>query len=452
MKNNVAIIGAGVGGLTLGALLTKQKISTEIYEKYGKVGGRTASIFYKGHLLDNGFHIMPFYTQSAIYKILKRIGIESHLKLEKVDDIAFFSGDKFHLYPKGILDLLKLSMVPFKSRLSLLKILIPLAFSSMEKTESWDDTSLLDITKNLDEKTNAFFEAVCMLAFADSAKNISLGEFTRTIIRANPFKGGTSEFAYPAEGGYDKISKILKDYIEINKNKVFLKNSIKRIIVQDGRVTGLIDQHGNFHKHDCVVISYPAYHAINQLFDKKVFDQKFIQKVNTLNDTTAVIEVHFALSKKLDKRHVVFPVGKHYTAKGIFFISNMTPKVSPRGEHLIIAGTPVPPDHVKNVQKIKETVEKMKNEINHIYPDFEKSLLWERPMAWSLVESVVKKPGKVWKSKMPHQVKGVDGLFFIGDSTVSYGIGTDSAAHSSLLCYPKIMEYLQKQKFVISTV
>ncbi|MBA4453654.1 MAG: protoporphyrinogen oxidase, partial [Nitrosopumilaceae archaeon] len=132
--------------------------------------------------------------------------------------------------------------------------------------------------------------------------------------------------------------------------------------------------------------------------------------------------------------------------------SNMTPKVSPRGEHLIIAGTPVPPDHVKNVQKIKETVEKMKNEINHIYPDFEKSLLWERPMAWSLVESVVKKPGKVWKSKMPHQVKGVDGLFFIGDSTVSYGIGTDSAAHSSLLCYPKIMEYLQKQKFVISTV
>jgi hypothetical protein len=64
-------------------------------------------------------------------------------------------------------------------------------------------------------------------------------------------------------------------------------------------------------------------------------------------------------------------------------------------------------------------------------------------MAWKLVESVVKEPGKVWKSKMPHQIPGIDGLFFVGDSTVSYGIGTDSAAHSSILCHPKIESYLK---------
>jgi hypothetical protein len=63
-------------------------------------------------------------------------------------------------------------------------------------------------------------------------------------------------------------------------------------------------------------------------------------------------------------------------------------------------------------------------------------------MAWKLVESVVKEPGMVWKSKMPHQIPGVNGLFFVGDSTVSYGIGTDSAAHSSILCYPKIIKYV----------
>ena len=93
----------------------------------------------------------------------------------------------------------------------------------------------------------------------------------------------------------------------------------------------------------------------------------------------------------------------------------------------------------------------MKNEINHIYPQFYSSLLWERPMAWNLVESVVKKPGKVWKSKMPHQISGIEGLFFVGDSTVSYGIGTDSAAHSSILCLPKILEFLRQKKTVIST-
>ncbi|MFB5648811.1 MAG: FAD-dependent oxidoreductase, partial [Candidatus Nitrosomaritimum aestuariumsis] len=201
-----------------------------------------------------------------------------------------------------------------------------------------------------------------------------------------------------------------------------------------------------------VVISYPAYHAINQLFDKDVFDEKFVNKINKLNETTAVVEVHFALSKKLDNRQVVFPVGDKYVSKGIFFISNMTPNVSPKGEHLIISGTPVPPNYVKDPSKIREIVDQMKNEINDIYPEFQQSLLWERPMAWSLVESVVKKPGMVWKSKMPHSVKDVSGLFFVGDSTVSYGIGTDSAAHSSILCLPKILEYLKTSKPTMASI
>jgi hypothetical protein len=43
---------------------------------------------------------------------------------------------------------------------------------------------------------------------------------------------------------------------------------------------------------------------------------------------------------------------------------------------------------------------------------------------------------------MPHEINEVKGLYFVGDSTISYGIGTDSASHSSILCHPKIMRYL----------
>ncbi|MGA7370898.1 MAG: hypothetical protein WBX01_17385 [Nitrososphaeraceae archaeon] len=45
-------------------------------------------------------------------------------------------------------------------------------------------------------------------------------------------------------------------------------------------------------------------------------------------------------------------------------------------------------------------------------------------------------------SRSKDQVKG---LFFVGDSTVNYSIGTDSAAHSVLLCYPKIQSYLSSR-------
>lgn len=344
-------------------------------------------------------------------------------------------------------DLLNLSLIPFKSRIHLLKILLPMAFTSIKKTEFWHDKPLTDVIQKLDPETKAFFESVCMLAFADTADHISLGEFARTIIRANPFRGGTSEFAYPTDGGYDSITQVLANYMIQKQCQIDLNVSVKKIVLKNSKVVGIMIQtpagKEEFITSNCVIVSYPAYVAVNQLFDDGVIDQKFLAKVNLLNKKTSVVEVHFALNSKIDTRHVVFPVGANHTTKGIFFISNITPAVSPPGEHLIIAGTPVLPSVTDDPEKIKEIVEAMKIEISSIYPQFDSALIWERPMVWKLVESVAKEPGLVWQSKMPHKIPGIKGLFFVGDSTVSYGIGTDSAAHSSILCLPKIESFLK---------
>tara|TARA_B100001750_G_scaffold236478_1_gene240432 strand:+ start:3557 stop:4906 length:1350 start_codon:yes stop_codon:yes gene_type:complete len=441
-NHQAVIIGAGVGGLSISTLLVNDGYKIQIFEKSSKLGGRTASTEFKNHILDNGFHIMPFYKKSAIYDIFKSANIISKLKLAIVDDIAFYNGN-FHRYPKGIGDILKMSLIPLKSRFSLLKILLPMAFTNMEKTEELDLTPLTEVTKKLDSHSKNFFDAVCMLAFADTTDHISLGEFARTIIRANPFKGGTSEFAYPDMGGYDRISQVMGEFIEESGSIVNVNTSIKKVLVKDSVVTGVLLSDDKIIESNCVIISYPAYHAINQLFDQGVFDEEFIQHINRLNKTTSVVEVHFALSKQIDTRQVVFPVGDNYTSKGIFFISNITPSVSPKGEHLIIVGTPVKPDETDNRERINEIVLNMKKELSRIYPDFNDSLLWERPMAWKLVESVVKEPGLVWKNKMPHSVPDVKGLFFVGDSTISYGIGTDSAAHSAILAHPEIVKFIK---------
>jgi protoporphyrinogen oxidase len=319
-----------------------------------------------------------------------------------------------------------------------------MAFTNIEKTERLDQTSLTEVTKKLDRSSKSFFDAICMLAFADTPEHISLGEFVRTIIRANPFRGGTSEFAYPDLGGYDKIAKLFAEYSLEKGSEINLSTQVKKIEIKDGQVEGIILTDGRLVSSKCVIISFPSYLAVNQLFDEGVFEHDFVKYVNRLNKTTSVVEVHFALSQKIDSRQIIFPVGKNYVCKGIFFISNITPSVSPAGEHLMIVGTPVQTSETKNPQRIKEIVSKMKEELVSIYPNFEHVLLWDRAQEWSLVESVVKEPGLVWKNKMQHQVPNVRGLFFVGDSTVSYGIGTDSAAHSSILCHPKIMSYLKQ--------
>lgn len=433
----VIVVGAGISGLSTAALLASEGVPVQVFEKSQKVGGRTASTRFRNHILDNGFHIMPFYKTSAVYQVLRRVGIAPRLELALVDDIAFLKEGKFFRYPRGIADMLRLSIMPLPSRVRLLRVLLPMAFSSMDRAEGCDGRSLAEVTGRLDHGARSFFEAVCMLAFADVPERVSLGEFMRTMIRANPFRGGTSEFAYPGEGGYDRISEILAGYVRESGSEVRLGSPVRRIVVEGGRARGVVDGGGEFFGADAVVVSYPAYIAVRQLFDGGVFDEGFLRDVERLNKTTSVVETHFCTSERMDTRQVVFPVGDH-TAKGIFFISNITPRVSPRGEHLLMAGTPVPPEHAESPERIREISRQMRREISEIYPNFERSLLWERPMAWRLVEAVVKEPGLVWKQKMPHQVDGVGGLYFVGDSTVGYGIGTDSAAHSSILCHPKI--------------
>ena len=100
-----------------------------------------------------------------------------------------------------------------------------------------------------------------------------------------------------------------------NGVEIDLNFSIKKIVVENGKVKGIITKDDEFVASNCVVVSYPAYLAVNQLFDKEVFEKSFVDKVNRLNKTTSVVEVHFCLSKQIDKRQVVFPVGKDIAAR-----------------------------------------------------------------------------------------------------------------------------------------
>ena len=73
VDEDIIIVGAGISGLSIGSLMASDGIKVAIYEKMNRVGGRTASSVFKKHILDNGFHIMPFYQKSFIFEILKRL-------------------------------------------------------------------------------------------------------------------------------------------------------------------------------------------------------------------------------------------------------------------------------------------------------------------------------------------------------------------------------------------
>ena len=71
-----------------------------------------------------------------------------------------------------------------------------------------------------------------------------------------------------------------------------------------------------------------------------MLDQETLARIKALNETTAVVEVHYATRRRIDTRQIVFPVGDRYTSRGIFFTSNISSALCPAGEHQMISGTP----------------------------------------------------------------------------------------------------------------
>ena len=67
------IVGAGICGLSLGALLVNDGSKVLILEKAKIIGGRARVIEKQGFVLDYGIHTVRFGKKSALAKTLKRI-------------------------------------------------------------------------------------------------------------------------------------------------------------------------------------------------------------------------------------------------------------------------------------------------------------------------------------------------------------------------------------------
>ncbi|WP_459201480.1 NAD(P)-binding protein [Methanococcus sp. CF] len=122
----IGIIGAGLGGLLSGAILSKEH-SVTIYEKLPFVGGRFTNIPYKGFQLTTGaLHMIPHGNDGYLAQTLRRAG--SSVKIvNSVPDGYFRINGKNHEY-KDILGLL-----PTKEKLKGIKLAANLKLGKIDK-------------------------------------------------------------------------------------------------------------------------------------------------------------------------------------------------------------------------------------------------------------------------------------------------------------------------------
>lgn len=112
-KEEIIIIGSGIGGLISGAILAKEGYKITVLEKNKQIGGCLQIFVRNRHIFNSSVHYIGGIDKGQnLYKIFHYLGIMDKLEVEKLDEmaaekIAFHGDDKEYNIAQGYPNFIK---------------------------------------------------------------------------------------------------------------------------------------------------------------------------------------------------------------------------------------------------------------------------------------------------------------------------------------------------------
>jgi len=448
-KTSVCIIGAGIGGLTAGVLLTKKGYKVEIFEKESLIGGRALSLdmssftfeSYKDLLNKFNIHI-PFSEPSVRTLFEKKMLDGYHLDL----GYHLIGGGIINKFretlsiPKGEIEIFKSRLYEQKNgdygyfvtgldKLKMLPNILRLFFASEKTMKILDVTPLKDtIDKYGKGKMKEVLEVNSRLITTVNNLNlISSGEFLRT-----QKDMGLKGVRYPKDGLLF-FSKKFSDFIIKNGGKINLDSHISKINIENKKATS-VKLDGKDHFFD-IIVSNMLVQNIFKYADEKHFPKEYVKNIKSL-DGSGSLCAYYSF-KKLDSdllgKTFVFQErntgldGDDVAGMIDFMISSPEAVVSPPSEYLVQSYVICTPEEAKDKNSLIKLRNILDKNLEKIIPDFKSKLNWSfYPAIWHL-DGVA----KTINNEKPEIVTPIENFYLIGDCVKAPGIGVNCAINSA---------------------
>ncbi len=322
-KKKVIIIGAGPGGLTAGMLLAHRGHQVEIYEKKEVVGGRNAPIKLGDFTFDTGpTFLMLLEVLDDIFKETGR-KMGDYLELKPLDplyrlrfdgqDDFFPSGDEDKMaqeiekrFPGDGQNYLRFKKeegkkfdrvypclkVPYGSFLSYLK---PRFIKAIPR---------LDPFASVYHRLATYFKHEHLrIAMTFQAKYLGMSPWqcpaTFTILSIIEHRFGI----YHPIGGLNKISEAMAKIIGEDGGKIHLNTPVRRIIVENGKTTGIILESGDEVRGDAVIINSDFAWAMSHLVAPQDRRKYTDEKLRKMEYSCSTVMLYLGLDKLYDIPH-----------------------------------------------------------------------------------------------------------------------------------------------------
>lgn len=461
-KKRAVVIGTGLGGAGVAALLQHSGFDVLLLERNNYPGGKASTLEQEGFHYDTGVH----YTGSGPKGPLGLIN-------EKVQgDLRWCIPDPFSRLVCGdqYIDM-PVRMNSFKHRLNLTRKFMRIrprnyigAFRAYNKIvgarreqdlTAYDEIPLKDFCDQYtdDEQFHRWINLYSLLMVCIPYSQASTGEYMWCMSTWTR----NASCSYP-KGGFGAIAEAYIRALQRDGGEVRYGNEVKAIAVKDGTAVGV--EADRFYEAD-VIISNAGIHRTVSMAGEDHFPPEYVEQTKGLRSSYSAVSIKYFLDRPVFKEPMII----HYDPDAdlekacrqveqgqvpdmkdlailLPIVSNVDLDLAPPGKQLVQAGTVGGPPELKYAEIWDKMLDLLDEKILALYPEMKKHIIKRIKTNPKTTAGIAgRETGDIiglaqsydqCGRKKPRAATPVKNLYLVGCDAGGRGIGTEQAADSAL--------------------
>lgn len=320
-KWDAIVVGAGLGGLSCAAGLSRNGLKVLVLERHNKVGGYAHQFLRKAgpgieYRFDVALHITGGFDQGASLRLLfEDMGLWDRIEVKRLDKImhSVFPDFEFTLpTDKRLFRQRLIQQFPDDKRGidSLLDALDRFGeeLAAMRSHRGTRGASPADLARAYPTVAR-YMTASLRELVSDHTANERIGAVfgqlhgylglppsrLSAFVYLQILHSFFTEGAYYIQGGGYALSRALSDCIEEQGGRVVTRTEVARILVEGGRCVGVQTKKGDRHEAPVIVSNAPAPLTFGRLIDPSVVDPGYMDLIRTGEVSASVIQAYIGL-------------------------------------------------------------------------------------------------------------------------------------------------------------
>ena len=412
----VGIIGAGAAGLAAAFELGKRGHKAVVYERAPFLGGQASTFDVGGQRLERGYHHL-FTNDTDIVELIEEIGLGHQMRW--VDSkVGTFHGGKIYDFVTP-LDLLKFTPLSLVDRIRL-----GLVTLYLQRRKSWqrleEVTAAEWLRKHAGKRAyDVFWGPMLRGKFGEKYYDQVAMAWVWGKIRSRVASRGKSmvkeKLGYPI-GSFGEVFDVLAQRIEEQQGEVHLGSSVSRIVVEDGRATGMeLEVDGapsRIEPFDAIIATTPSY-----IFPRLVppLPEEYLAKLTGVNYMAAVLII-LVLDRPLSHVYWLNVADRSLPFVAVVEQTNLIPPDHYGGNHIVYLANYVDTDHPFYKMDHEELLQEYTPHLRKINPEFDTS--WIRTSYHHRVDAAQPIIGTNYSERIPDHRTPFRGLYLANTTQI----------------------------------